>query len=125
MTDKGITGIGIGSASLVLIFIVLCLAFFSLISYTSANNDLLLARAQADAVTAYYEADAQAERILTELSAKTEKRPVEEIIVPVSDDKELYIKLILENENYTVAAWHIRETGFWIPDMNLPVWQGD
>ena len=124
MNNKSITGIGIGSASLVLIFIVLCLVFFSLISFTSANNELLLARAEAALIIAYYEADAQAEQILAELSAQEEKTPEVEFTCHISDDKELYVRLSLNNEAYDIIEWKIRDTGYWLPDMNLPVWQG-
>ena len=122
MTSKNI---GIGSGSLVLILTVLCLVFFSMISYTSANNDLRLARAGADAVVQYYEADTSAVRFMDELSAREDKAPVVEFTCYISEEKELYVKLVLEDGGYNIAAWQVRATGLWLPDMNLPVWQGD
>jgi hypothetical protein len=50
-------GMGIGSASLVLIFAVLCLTVFALISLSAAQNDKALADANAALVKAYYETE--------------------------------------------------------------------
>ena len=50
--------INIGTASIILIFIILCLAVFSLLSLSDGNSALVLARRRADSVTAYYQADA-------------------------------------------------------------------
>ncbi len=55
------SGANIGSASLILIFIVLCLGTFGLLSLTSAQNDLDLARRNAGAVAGYYQADSEGE----------------------------------------------------------------
>lgn len=51
----------IGSSSLILIFIVMCLVTFGMLSLTSASSDLSLAKRNADAVTEYYRADTQGE----------------------------------------------------------------
>ena len=47
------SGANIGSASLILIFIVLCLGTFGLLSLTSAKNDLDLAERNAAAVSGF------------------------------------------------------------------------
>lgn len=54
----------IGGSSLILIFIVLCLATFGLLSLTSAGNDWNLADKNAKAVQEYYRADGQGEEFL-------------------------------------------------------------
>ena len=46
----------IGSSSLILIFIVMCLVTFGMLSLTSARSDLSLANRNADAVAEYYRA---------------------------------------------------------------------
>ncbi|MDO5415607.1 MAG: hypothetical protein Q4F29_00260 [Lachnospiraceae bacterium] len=53
----------IGSASLILIFIVLCMGTFGLLSLSSAKKDLDLAKRNAEAVSAYYEADGTGEEL--------------------------------------------------------------
>ena len=52
-------GANIGSASLILIFIVLCLGTFGLLSLSSAKNDLDLAERNGRSVSGFYRADAE------------------------------------------------------------------
>lgn len=59
----------IGSSSLLVIFIILCLVTFGALSITSANRDYQHSRTIADRTTAYYEASNQAERKLAEIDA--------------------------------------------------------
>ena len=54
----------IGSASLILIFIVLCLATFSILSLGNARREDALSERSAAAVKAYYLADSQAEEFV-------------------------------------------------------------
>ncbi|MCI8659004.1 MAG: hypothetical protein HFG54_01980 [Lachnospiraceae bacterium] len=54
----------IGSSSLILIFIVLCLATFGLLSLGNAKGDELLSVRNAAAVKAYYQADGQGEEFV-------------------------------------------------------------
>ena len=56
--------INIGTASIILIFIILCLAVFSLLSLSDGNSALVLARRRADSVTAYYQADAMGQEFI-------------------------------------------------------------
>ena len=51
--------VNIGASSLILIFIVLCMATFGLLSLSSAQGDLKLAGRNGEAVQAYYEADSR------------------------------------------------------------------
>ena len=54
----------IGSASLILIFIVLCLATFGILSLGNARREDALSERSAAAVKAYYRADSQAEEFV-------------------------------------------------------------
>lgn len=51
----------IGSSSLILIFIVLCLVTFSVLSLGNAKREDALSRRSADSVQEYYRADAAGE----------------------------------------------------------------
>lgn len=55
---------GIGITSFVLIFVMLCLLTFSVLSLATARADLRLARRSADRTTAYYDAENKASEIL-------------------------------------------------------------
>ena len=59
--------VSIGASSLILIFIVLCMATFGLLSLSSAQGDLKLARRNADAVKGYYEADNKGQQWLKDV----------------------------------------------------------
>ena len=58
------TKMNIGISSLILIFIVLCLVTFGLLSLSSARNDLILAERNGDAVKEYYRADSEGEKFI-------------------------------------------------------------
>lgn len=69
-------GIQIGISSLLLIFTVVCIVIFCTLSFSSAKADHALAEKALKAAKAYYEADAQGEKI---------KKEVNEAILSLSD----------------------------------------
>ena len=136
------SGIGIGSTSLVLIFTILCLSIFCLISHTAAANDLSRAQAEAELVVAYYQADALAERVLAEIIvAENIPAAIQGLQIntdtadggsvqtaafncPISERKELYVKLSKTPDLYEVLSWKMQDTQAWSPDLGRPVWPG-
>lgn len=58
---------GIGSASLILIFIVLCLATFAVLSLGNAKREDGFSQKSAESVQEYYRADAEGERFVQEM----------------------------------------------------------
>ena len=60
-------GLNIGSSSVLLVFVLLCLVFFAALSIISANADNKLSKKVLERTTAYYEACNEAELALTEL----------------------------------------------------------
>ena len=56
--------VNIGLSSLILIFIVLCLSTFGLLSLSSARGDLELAERGAQAAKEFYEADSKGQQWL-------------------------------------------------------------
>ena len=135
-------GIGMGSASLTLIFIVLCMAVFALISHTYAENEMILAQAETAMVKGYYEADTLATIISEELASsdtipeslygvgitaemdEETKSQTVGFALPMSQTRELYVIIALNGDAYDTLTWRIRDTGSWLPDTNLPVWRG-
>ena len=139
--NKG--GIGVGSASIVLVFAVLCLTVFSLITLVVARNNKALAETEASLVAGYYEADALAERIIAEI---IETGAIPESVLGVeidtywdmmlgtevasyfcqlSDKKELYVKLAVNGDYVNVLNWQMLDVGEWEFDDSLGVWIGD
>lgn len=64
MGRTGNTGLNVGGASILVIFVLLCLTTFATLSMVSANADLKLTQRTAQAAREYYEADARAEELL-------------------------------------------------------------
>ncbi|MCL2663529.1 MAG: hypothetical protein FWE83_09420 [Oscillospiraceae bacterium] len=139
----GKSGIGVGSASIVLVFAVLCLTVFSLITYVVAGNDRSLVDAKIGLVSGYYEADAMAEQILLELLAADEtpqtiqgvniytkwdeERGVETtyFFCEISAIKSLYVHLILRDDSFDIITWRMYDTDEWEFDNSINVWTGE
>ena len=132
-------GIGVGSSSIVLVFAVLCLTIFTLITYVVSGHDKALADAEAELVAGYYRADALAEQIRAEIT-KADFMPDEvngiEIgvdnftdtvyyLCPISESKSLYVELADYGDYYDVRVWRMVDTDEWTRDDSLNVWLGD
>ena len=138
--NKG--GIGVGSASIVLVFAVLCLTVFSLITYVVASNDKALVDAEARLVTGFYEADALAERVIAEIlesglvPGNVQGVDIEsqwddflgaelvEFTCPISEKKALYVRLAVYENSHDVLSWQMYDTDQWDFNDRLNVWPG-
>jgi len=136
------SGVGVGSASIVLVFAVLCLTVFSLITYVVAGNDKALIDAKVGLVTGYYKADTQAEQILAELlAADTVPGRILDVDINtrfdeyldmettyffcyVSDIKALYVRLAIHDDSYDILSWRMYDTDDWVFDGSMNVWPG-
>lgn len=58
---------GIGTSSILMIFVVLCLTTLGVLSFASARNNLTLSQKRQTQVESYYAASAEAERILSQI----------------------------------------------------------
>lgn len=67
------TFVNIGSSSLLIIFLVLCLTTFAILSLSSAQSDYSFSQKFAEHKTEYYEASSRAEMILGEIDQILEK----------------------------------------------------
>lgn len=126
-----------------LIFAVLCLTVFSLISLSVAGNDKALADTEAKLVTEYYQADELAERILSEIldsdvvpgeilgcsiDAEWDWDLTAEVIsftCPISNVKELIVKAAISDDSYDIISWKMVNTDDWVIDDTIKVWTGD
>ena len=70
MSKRKYPTINIGSSSMLVVFIILCLVTFSVLSVASANNDRKYSEKIADRTTAYYEASNKAEELLSQIDDK-------------------------------------------------------
>jgi len=134
---------GIGSASIVLVFAVLCLTIFTVITLVPALTEEILIDSEVRLVKDFYAADTLAEQVLAEILASSytpESVMGVEItsywcwdtftelvyfVSPISDTKELYVVVSIDFESYSILTWRMTEIGEWDSDRPLNVWQGD
>lgn len=119
----------IGGCSLLVIFGILCLAVLALLSLRSALSEKQLSDASARSVTAWYQADLEAQRLYAGL--RSGELPDGAVIdgvychfeIAVTQNQTLEVTLKEENGSWTIQKWQAVATP---PEINhtLPVWQG-
>ena len=121
----------VGGSSLLVMFAVLCLTVFALLSLTTVRASGRLSQASADAVSAYYAADLQAESILAQIRAGETPEGVTVngdtylYSCPISDTQTLRVEVRVTGETAAVLRWQAVPAGEWTPDAGLPVWTGE
>ena len=125
-------GTGVGSSSILVIFVILCLVSFATLSIVSANADYKLSSKVLNRSTAYYEASNQAEQSLAELdktlqfvykSSSSEDEYFDTVgenkcfAIPISDLQTLEITIQIkypqsdEDTYYEITSWQVVVTG--------------
>ena len=126
----------VGGISLLVVFAVLCLTVFALLSLTTVRADGRLSEASAQAVRDYYAADCEAQEILARLLNGETPEGVEisgsgleyaGYTVPISETQDLQVEVILRgvaDRDYVVTRWQAVPAGQWIPEEDLDLWDG-
>ena len=120
----------VGAASLLVIFAVLCLTVFALLSLSTVKANRRLSDSACAAVENYYAADARAEEILARLRAGELPEGVRQngdiysYDCPISDSQTLAVQLRIQNGNYEILRWQAVSTADWQANDSLPVWDG-
>ena len=118
-----------GASSLLVIFCVLCLTVFALLSLSTVSADHRIAEENAKALTAYYDADSEANEILAKIRGGSVPEGVTladgayEYSCTVSDTQMLKVRVRVDGTEYEILQWQTVSTYDWEPDMDLPVWQ--
>lgn len=120
----------VGISSLLVIFAVLCLAVFALLSVSTVQAQNRLADSSREAVTGYYRADCEAEEILASLrdgelpEGVTQNGDVFTYTCRISDTQVLAVSVKLRENQYTILQWQAVSTADWETEDKLPVWGG-
>lgn len=121
----------VGGISLLVIFAVLCLTVFAVLSLAQGQADRRLAQSSWSAVTGYYQADCQAQEILSRLRAgerpdgvTAEGEGVFSYACPISDAQTLEVRVRLAGESHEILAWQAVFTADWQADEDLDLWDG-
>lgn len=126
-------GLPIGGPSLLMVFVLLCINIFAVVSYMSALRDDNLSEKAAENISQYYMADAKAEEMLAKLAGEFKQNPegMEKFVginklsiskqfdetnveyyIPVK--KEMLLKVIVkfskETPEYDVMQWKLVNT---------------
>ncbi len=136
-----------GAVSLVMIFCVLCLAVFSVLTLATADRERNLAELTARSAAEYYAADCQAVEIVAALrDGQTVPAPADvdialtiseysdhavqiaEFAVPIDDSQALDVAVCLRDqggETCRILRWQTIYTGPWEIDESMDVWDGN
>lgn len=125
----------VGGVSLLVVFAVLCLTIFALLSLTTVQADVRLADATVQAVSDYYAADCQAQEILARLRNGETVEGVEtegqggyvvlRYTVPISDAQELQVEIGQHPDlSCEVLRWQAAPTEEWVGNDDLDLWDG-
>ena len=121
---------GVGISSLLVIFAVLCLTVFAILSVSTVQAQLRLAESTRRAVTGYYGADCCAENILAQLRAGEHPENVEKdgdtytYACKISETQVLAVCVKVSGTEYEILQWQAISVAEWNAEDDLPVWDG-
>lgn len=121
----------VGLSSLLVIFAVLCLTVFALLSVSTVSAHQRLAQSSRQTVIGYYRADSQAEKILSQLRSGEIPQGVTQegnqftYSCPISDTQTLAVCVEVEGQQYQILRWQAISTQDWEAEDQLPVWNGE
>ncbi len=134
--------LGVGSVSLILIFCVLCLTIFTLLTLSSARSEMALTEKLAYSVENYYSADTRAQLVLYRLEQliSEDTRPEEidgleisyeenngettvNFLSPIDEQRSIAVEIQFAGGSAEVLRWQETENALWSPDDHLPVMQ--
>jgi hypothetical protein len=134
----------IGSSSLIVIFIVLCLVTFSILSLGNANNDTQISERNAQAVQEYYRADALGTEFLGMIDETMKNSADKAAVLSVcgeyyQQDSDLFatditmksgqalhieLKPDWQKKDVEVSAWKVYNQEDYEIDQSMKVWSG-
>ena len=119
----------IGGSSLLVIFAVLCMTVFALLSLSTAQAERRMSDAAAQAAKDYYAADLQAQKIYAQLRAGGQTDGVERegdtfrYSCAISERQTLCVELENKEGTWRVLRWRVVAEAEPADDA-LPVWDG-
>ncbi len=125
------TPTAVGGSSLFVIFAVLCLTILAVLGISTVQADGRLMKASAESVSAYYEADCEAEAILAELRSGNLPAGVVKndncysYQCVISDVLLLDVEVSVNGDAYKVLRWQVVSTTDWQQEDSMQVWDGD
>ena len=126
-----------GAVSLVMIFCVLCLAVFSVLTLATADREARLSEMTARSAADYYRADHDATVVAAALRNGTSSSLPAELdaditwdgdtasfLLPVGDSLGLDVAVSVHGGACEILRWQMVYTGDWEPNEYLDLWDG-
>lgn len=145
--ERKSSGINIGSASIIMVFSVLCLTVFAVLSLITANSEYKLAVKSTDVIKNYYAADNAATEKLAVLKdtfddgdfADVQTKATELGIIcesagadvtlsfeeKVTDTQALSVKVTYTSGDFRIDEWKLISTDEWNADAGFELWDGE
>ncbi len=140
MAKKEGAPFGAGISSMLMLFVILCLTVFGVLAYMTARADNRLTLRSAEAVKAYYAADAEAEEILSRVDAAGEdyaavlreegfstvqegERLTADLELPIEGTRVYRMQLVFTDGEYEVTIRRMEDNTVW-EEEDLNVWDG-
>lgn len=120
----------VGGSSLLVIFALLTLSVFALLSLSTVQAEARLAQTAARTAQSYYEADVQAEQILARLRRGEDVPGVEDsggtysYCCAISENQHLAVTVRVEDGLWEILSWQAVAAPEPAADGVLPVWDG-
>ena len=120
----------VGGSSLLVIFAVLCLTVFALLSVSTVQAQRRLADSANQTVTGYYAAECSAHEILAELrsgknpAAVSREGDIYTYACRITDNQALAVRVEVKGAEYRILRWQAVSTADWEADNRLPVFTG-
>ena len=122
-----------GAVSLVMIFCVMCLAVFSVLTLAAADREARLSEVTARNTAEYYQADHDAAVIVAALRSGsplpadldvniTWDGDTASFLLPVNDSMGLDVAVSIQGKKAEILRWQTIYTGAWEPDFSLDLW---
>lgn len=118
MQKRKSIGVNIGSSSILLIFVILCLVSFATLSIVSANADYKLGRKILTRTTAYYDACNQAEKSIAAID-----KTLWEVYESVADEEE-YFATVGHSKSYVIPVSDLQNLSIEL-EILYPIQPGD
>ena len=124
-----------GAVSLVMIFCVLCLVVFTVLTLSTAVREQQLSDLTAERAQSYYQADAKAVETVAALRrgeispevryTQDDGAALAEFSIPAGGDLSLEVEVRLTDTQCEILRWQTVYTGSWEIDDTIEVWDGN
>lgn len=119
MNERRGAPIGLGGATILVTFTVLCLTALALMALSAARSDLALSEKTAKAISDYYAAETEAAERLASLDLAAGSTA--SFSVEIDENRILSVSAAMTDGGYDILTWRVTVVSDWSPDDALDV----